>query len=157
MPKHRNGQNGQQPAEDERTPLLEHRDSQEDASSRSGSDSGDNASLTTISDLGEFTAQPKELARIIADKDTEALQDLCDRVDGDVFALIQSDRKQGLQQDQYSEDGSKERLRIYGRNELPEKELKPFWRFLWEAFNDKVLIILTGLSSGEVKTTVLES
>ena len=95
--------------------------------------------------MGDFTAQPKELARIIADKDLDALQKLCDENgEGNIFSVMQSDAKQGLQQDQYSEEGSEERLRVYGKNKLPEKEMKSFWRFLVEAFNDKVLIILTG-------------
>lgn len=142
-------QNGQAEA-NERTPLLNKQNGKDDGhSTESGSQSGsedqeDDQSLATISNLGDFFAQPKELARIIADKDIDALSNLCNESDGNVFTLLQSDAKQGLQQDQYRENGRGERLRVYGENKLPENELKPFWRFLWEAFNDKVLIILTG-------------
>ncbi|WAO93293.1 Calcium-transporting ATPase [Fusarium falciforme] len=36
-----------------------------------------------------------------------------------------------------------DRIRVYNRNVLPAKKATPFWRLLWNAYNDKVLILLT--------------
>lgn len=36
-----------------------------------------------------------------------------------------------------------DRIRVYNRNILPAKKATPFWRLLWNAYNDKVLILLT--------------
>ena len=36
-----------------------------------------------------------------------------------------------------------DRIRIHGRNVLPAKHVTPFWRLLWNAYNDTVLIVLT--------------
>jgi len=147
-----NGNGGQ----DERTPLLKNRSDQngDAASQRSGSSSSSDGSSgdSLITDLGDFTIQPSELSRAIAEKDLSALLKLPGEQHGsadELFQALQSDREKGLQQDQCEDSddgdgGADERIRVYGRNKLPEKEMKPFWRFLWEAFNDKVLIILTG-------------
>ncbi|KAH8699198.1 putative calcium p-type ATPase NCA-3 [Talaromyces proteolyticus] len=36
-----------------------------------------------------------------------------------------------------------DRVKIFGSNRLPEKKTKVFWRFMWEALQDRVLILLT--------------
>lgn len=36
-----------------------------------------------------------------------------------------------------------DRTRVYGRNVLPPKKPTPLWRLMWNAYNDKVLILLT--------------
>jgi P-type Ca2+ transporter type 2C len=36
-----------------------------------------------------------------------------------------------------------DRTRVYGRNVLPAKKATPLWRLMWNAYNDKVLILLT--------------
>lgn len=36
-----------------------------------------------------------------------------------------------------------DRIRIYGKNVLPAKHATPLWRLMWNAYNDKVLILLT--------------
>ncbi|RSL43909.1 hypothetical protein CEP54_014901 [Fusarium duplospermum] len=36
-----------------------------------------------------------------------------------------------------------DRIRVYNRNVLPAKKATPFWRLLWNAYSDKVLILLT--------------
>ncbi|PSN62507.1 calcium-translocating P-type ATPase [Corynespora cassiicola Philippines] len=36
-----------------------------------------------------------------------------------------------------------DRIRVYGRNVLPPKKATPLWRLVWNAYNDKVLILLT--------------
>lgn len=36
-----------------------------------------------------------------------------------------------------------DRTRVYGRNVLPPKKATPLWRLMWNAYNDKVLILLT--------------
>ncbi|KAH0377963.1 calcium-translocating P-type ATPase, partial [Aureobasidium melanogenum] len=44
-----------------------------------------------------------------------------------------------------SDSGSfSDRVRIFGDNRLPEKKAKPLWRLAWEAYNDKILLLLTG-------------
>ena len=145
---------------DERTPLLNgknhrspspsssrnidnddhHPNSNSAASHHSGDDSD---SDTLISNLGDFTLQPSALSKAVAEKHVSILQEALGENNGDIFEALQTDEKKGLQNDQTSEDGRKDRRRVYGKNALPEKKLMPFWRFLWDAFNDKVLIILT--------------
>lgn len=36
-----------------------------------------------------------------------------------------------------------DRTRIYGKNVLPAKHATPLWKLMWNAYNDKVLILLT--------------
>jgi P-type Ca2+ transporter type 2C len=36
-----------------------------------------------------------------------------------------------------------DRLRVFGRNQLPDRQRKSFLRLLWEAYNDKIMILLT--------------
>ncbi|KAK9417675.1 putative Calcium-transporting ATPase [Seiridium unicorne] len=36
-----------------------------------------------------------------------------------------------------------DRIRVYGKNVLPAKKATPLWRVMWNAYNDKVLILLT--------------
>lgn len=36
-----------------------------------------------------------------------------------------------------------DRIRVYGKNVLPAKKATPLWRLMWNAYNDKVLILLT--------------
>lgn len=37
-----------------------------------------------------------------------------------------------------------DRIRVYKRNILPEKKATPLWKLMWQAYNDKVLLLLTG-------------
>lgn len=37
-----------------------------------------------------------------------------------------------------------DRVRVYKRNVLPAKKPTPFWKLMWNAYNDPVLILLTG-------------
>ncbi|THX83472.1 calcium-translocating P-type ATPase [Aureobasidium pullulans] len=37
-----------------------------------------------------------------------------------------------------------DRHRIFGDNRLPEKKAKPLWLLAWEAYKDKILLLLTG-------------
>jgi len=36
-----------------------------------------------------------------------------------------------------------DRIRVYKRNQLPPKKPTPFWKLMWNAYNDTVLIVLT--------------
>lgn len=36
-----------------------------------------------------------------------------------------------------------DRIRVYNRNVLPAKKATPLWKLMWNAYNDKVLILLT--------------
>ncbi|KAK9357190.1 hypothetical protein V1504DRAFT_472272 [Lipomyces starkeyi] len=36
-----------------------------------------------------------------------------------------------------------DRIRVYGRNVLPEKKPTPLWKLMWQAYNDKILLLLT--------------
>lgn len=36
-----------------------------------------------------------------------------------------------------------DRIRVYGKNVLPAKKATPLWKLMWNAYNDKVLILLT--------------
>ncbi|KAI9376134.1 cation-transporting atpase [Aspergillus egyptiacus] len=40
-----------------------------------------------------------------------------------------------------------DRVRVYKRNVLPEKKATPLWKLMWMAYNDKVLILLTGAAA----------
>lgn len=42
-----------------------------------------------------------------------------------------------------SSDSFSDRTRVYGRNVLPAKKATPLWKLMWNAYNDKVLILLT--------------
>ncbi len=42
-------------------------------------------------------------------------------------------------------DGAfRDRVRVYNRNVLPTKKATPLWKLMWNAYNDKVLLLLTG-------------
>jgi Ca2+-transporting ATPase len=42
-----------------------------------------------------------------------------------------------------SQEHFSDRLRVYGKNEIPSKKATPLWRLMWIAYNDKILILLT--------------
>ncbi|KAH7326649.1 calcium-translocating P-type ATPase [Stachybotrys elegans] len=42
-----------------------------------------------------------------------------------------------------SGEAHSDRIRVYKRNVLPAKKATPLWRLMWNAYNDKVLILLT--------------
>lgn len=158
----KDGQEQEQQA-DERTPLLNNKKdndcrSQRSSSSRSSNGSNrdggsESQSVHSVSNLGDFQIQPSTLAKAIEEKDVQIiLKELegegssNDKPQEALCQALQSDYKKGLAQDQTSEEGSEQRIRIYGRNKLPEKELQSFFAFLWDAFKDKVLIILSSTS-----------
>lgn len=174
---HANDHNDEQEEEEdnERTPLLnrnrqdgndggQHSEESDDNDNDSDSDNESEESQDSIvSNLGDFSIQPRDLANCLSEKDVNALLELggsssssssskAQSKDGrspssqsikSLLEALQTDPEKGLSDDQYSENGSQERIRVYGKNKLPEREVKSFWRFLWEAFCDKVLIILT--------------
>ncbi|KAL3481353.1 hypothetical protein BJX99DRAFT_163836 [Aspergillus californicus] len=46
-----------------------------------------------------------------------------------------------------SSDAFKDRVRVFKHNVLPEKKATPLWKLMWLAYNDKVLILLTGAAA----------
>ena len=42
-----------------------------------------------------------------------------------------------------SSESFSDRIRVYQRNILPAKKATPLWKLMWNAYNDKVLILLT--------------
>ncbi|KAK9242890.1 calcium-transporting ATPase 2 [Lipomyces tetrasporus] len=40
-----------------------------------------------------------------------------------------------------------DRIRVYGRNVLPEKKATPLWKLMWRAYNDKILLLLTAAAA----------
>lgn len=96
-----------------------------------------------VDDLGPFKLQPPALYELVSAKDISKLSEL-----GGLDAVIEAvltDPKRGLTSEQLDPDNSERQYRehVYGKNALPEKEMKSFWTMLYEAFADKVLIILT--------------
>ncbi|SPO01652.1 probable calcium P-type ATPase NCA-3 (Ca2+-transporting ATPase) [Cephalotrichum gorgonifer] len=47
------------------------------------------------------------------------------------------------QQPSATSEAFSDRIRVYKRNILPPKKATPFWKLMWIAYNDKVLILLT--------------
>lgn len=43
-----------------------------------------------------------------------------------------------------STDAFSDRIRVFKRNVLPAKKATPLWKLMWQAYNDKVLQLLTG-------------
>jgi P-type Ca2+ transporter type 2C len=37
----------------------------------------------------------------------------------------------------------RDRIRVYGKNVLPARKATPLWKLMWNAYNDKILILLT--------------
>ncbi|KAK6852490.1 Calcium-transporting ATPase 2 [Apiospora arundinis] len=37
-----------------------------------------------------------------------------------------------------------DRVRVFGKNVLPAKKATPLWKLMWNAYNDKVILVLTG-------------
>ncbi|KAL2826301.1 hypothetical protein BDW59DRAFT_145361 [Aspergillus cavernicola] len=46
-----------------------------------------------------------------------------------------------------SSDAFGDRIRVFKHNVLPEKKATPLWKLMWLAYNDKVLILLTGAAA----------
>lgn len=95
-----------------------------------------------VDDLGPFEHQPYQYYGLFGDKDAKGLEKL-GGLDG-ILKALKTDAKKGLTSDQISSQGEEfqHRQRIYGKNSLPEKRMKSFVQFLFEALNDKVLLIL---------------
>lgn len=144
-----------QEQQDERTPLLNNNNKKRDGDTQSQRSSSsrrsDSQSVHSVSNLGDFQIQPSTLAKAVEEKDVQIILKEIGEEGGSgkskpqeaLCQALQSDYKKGLAHDQTSEEGAEERIRIYGRNKLPEKELQSFFAFLWDAFKDKVLIILS--------------
>jgi Ca2+-transporting ATPase len=43
-----------------------------------------------------------------------------------------------------SQEAFSDRIRVFKKNVLPPKKNTPLWRLMWLAYNDKVLLLLTG-------------
>lgn len=54
--------------------------------------------------------------------------------------LLKTNLQSGL--DETDKDSMSERLRKYGRNEIPTAASKPFWKLVFEAFRDPTLVML---------------
>jgi magnesium-transporting ATPase (P-type) len=120
------------PNDGERTPLL--KDIQREARQEQGQ-------RHVVEDLGPFQLQPVELYECVGNKDADGLAKLLDNGGIDkLLELLLTDERKGLAQDDEQRDARK---RIYGANELPKKQMKSFLQMLWEAFYDRVLIILS--------------
>ncbi|KAL1301415.1 hypothetical protein AAFC00_005672 [Neodothiora populina] len=52
--------------------------------------------------------------------------------------VLQSDPQPHASKETFSD-----RIRVFKRNVLPEKKATPLWKLMWQAYNDKVLILLT--------------
>ncbi|RYO74622.1 hypothetical protein DL764_010775 [Monosporascus ibericus] len=48
---------------------------------------------------------------------------------------------------QHGSDSFADRIRIYGKNVLPPKKATPLWRLMWNAYNDKVIILLSAAAA----------
>ncbi|KAL2828597.1 hypothetical protein BJY01DRAFT_255299 [Aspergillus pseudoustus] len=100
-------------------------------------------------DSNPFHFSPGQLNKLLNPKSLPALVAL-----GGLAGLangLRTDVKAGLSANETSVSGggdSKEgfvdRIRVFKRNVLPEKKPTPLWKLMWMAYNDKVLILLTG-------------
>ncbi|KAI0131910.1 calcium-translocating P-type ATPase [Xylariales sp. AK1849] len=58
-----------------------------------------------------------------------------------VLGTVYHTEKQQIPQN--DADAFRDRIRVYGKNVLPPKKATPYWRLMWNAYNDKVLFLLT--------------
>ncbi|KAL2869109.1 uncharacterized protein BJX67DRAFT_32571 [Aspergillus lucknowensis] len=62
-------------------------------------------------------------------------------------SIADGDGKQGASRTPSASDVFADRIRVFKRNVLPEKKATPLWKLMWLAYNDKVLILLTGAAA----------
>jgi len=119
----------------ERTPLIE-RQQEEPRQSQD--------ERHEVQDLGPFKHQPFELYEPIATKDWNSFKEIVTSTD-QLAEALKTSLKTGLSTDQVEQDAEERKYResVYGRNALPEKQMKTFQQMLWEAFDDKVLWVLS--------------
>ncbi|KAM0359560.1 hypothetical protein ACHAPY_009790 [Fusarium culmorum] len=96
-----------------------------------------------VSNNAPFSHTPDDLNELLNPKSLDKLRSF-----GGLQGLAQSlnvDVNAGLSVDelQTQNASSNERIRIYGRNQLPAKKPKSIWRLAWITFQEAVLVLLT--------------
>ncbi|KAL6359840.1 hypothetical protein LRP88_07264 [Fusarium phalaenopsidis] len=94
-------------------------------------------------DNSPFAFSPGQLNKLLNPKSLDAFRAL-GGLRG-IVAGLQTDVASGLSAEETAptKEPFGDRIRVYNRNVLPAKKATPFWRLLWNAYNDKVLILLT--------------
>ncbi|KAL7420199.1 plasma membrane calcium [Cryptotrichosporon argae] len=96
-------------------------------------------------DPAPFREKPSRLAMLVDPKSLQDLENiggidgLLDGLGIDATKGVGETRHEGQQYKASIED----RQRVYGRNDLPERQSKSIWMLMWLAFKDKVLILLS--------------
>lgn len=93
-----------------------------------------------------FDYSPGQLNKLLNPKSLDALKAL-----GGLEGLVRglhTDISTGLSVDEVSDQlnsrgPAAERVRVYGRNQLPPKKPKPIWKLAWITFQEPVLLLLT--------------
>jgi Ca2+-transporting ATPase len=98
---------------------------------------------TSPSNTAPFSHTPEELHKLLDPKSLDTFRSF-----GGLQGLAQSlnvDVNAGLSVDelQTQNASSNDRIRIYGRNQLPAKKPKSIWRLAWITFQEAVLVLLT--------------
>ncbi|KAJ9086933.1 plasma membrane calcium [Entomophthora muscae] len=95
-----------------------------------------------------FSLDAQTLADLIDPKSPEKLQEL-GGVEG-ILKALKVDAKIGLSGDELSELSTQQssyscssRVEVFGKNVLPETQQRSLWSLVWEAYQDRTLILLT--------------
>ncbi|CDO91918.1 unnamed protein product [Kluyveromyces dobzhanskii CBS 2104] len=99
-------------------------------------------SVSRMNKSSSFKLTTSQLAELHDPKSLAAFNNVFDNEESNLFTYLQTDQKNGLTI--HDEDiDSLERTQVYGLNRIPERKGKTFFRLAWEAFNDKIMILLT--------------
>lgn len=99
-------------------------------------------SVNRMTKASSFKLAPSQLSELHDPKSLTAFNNVFDNDESNLYTYLQTDRTNGLTiQDEDIE--SLERTQVYGLNRIPERKGKSFLRLVWEAFNDKTMILLT--------------
>ncbi|CUS22914.1 LAQU0S07e03026g1_1 [Lachancea quebecensis] len=90
----------------------------------------------------EFKLRPDQLAELHDPKSMAAFVNLFDDDPNNLYTFLGTDKSSGLSL--ADEDVTEtERYKVYGDNRIPQRKPKSFLQLAWEAFQDRIMILLT--------------
>lgn len=90
----------------------------------------------------EFKLKPDQLAELHDPKSMAAFVNLFDEDPNNLYTFLGTDKGSGLNIADEDVTGT-ERYKIYGDNRIPQRKPKSFLELAWEAFQDRIMILLT--------------
>ncbi|KAG0672572.1 plasma membrane calcium [Maudiozyma exigua] len=99
---------------------------------------------STISKSGDFPLTTEQLSELHNPKSLKAFNKLFQNKEENLYNLLKTDKLNGITIPDGQSYKKQERYAIYSDNRIPERVGKTFLQLVWEALQDKTMILLSG-------------